>query len=111
MSSQCWVLWPPHQVSGRDVTGVRETGRAHIWCPVLSPLSSLITVSTGGLVVQLPLFRERRVLLGNYNSIIVSGQMYRMAAPELNCNTTGKMIALLSGLQLPLNININESYI
>ena len=31
---------------------------------------------SGGLVVQLPLFRERRVLLGNYNSIIVSGQMY-----------------------------------
>ena len=47
-----------------------------------SPLSSLITVSTGGLVVQLPLFRERRVLLGNYNSIIVSGQMYGMAAIE-----------------------------
>ena len=60
----------------------------------------------GGLVVQLPLFRERRVLLGNYNSIIVSGQMYRMAGLELNCNTTGKMIALLSGLQVPLNINL-----
>ena len=37
--------------------------------------------------------------------------MYRMAALELNCNTTGKMIALLSGLQVPLNININESYL